>query len=106
MKNKKLRSEIDDLEAKISRLQSKLKNLKLKVTKNEVEKDIIAVGDSVILCGGTRGDAGDVVVVHKNTKFSVWVLDGEGKCFLKRKTNIRKCKLSNKAGAFHHRLQV
>ena len=97
MKNKKLRSEIDDIEAKISRLQSKLKNLKLKVTEDKDENDdSIEVGDSVILCGGTRGDAGAVVVVHEITKFSVWVLDDEGKCFLKRKHNIRKCKLSNK----------
>jgi len=56
------------------------------------QDDAIAVGDSVILCGGTRGDAGDIVVIHEITKFSVWVLDDNGRCFLKRKNNIRKCK--------------
>jgi hypothetical protein len=97
MKNKKLRAEIDDLQEEIDRLQTKLKNLKLKAIEDKDEKnDTIEVGDSVILCGGTRGDAGTVVVVHEITKFSVWVLDGEGKCFLKRKHNIRKCTSINK----------
>ncbi len=47
-------------------------------------------GDTVTICGGTRGYMGQVVTVDKVMKCSLRVIDDSGESFIKRKTCVGK----------------
>jgi uncharacterized protein YlxW (UPF0749 family) len=89
-----IEADIKSLHDEIALLQTKIKKLTLKAAavEEEDDNDSLAVGDSVLLCGGSRGKAGEVVKIHEIMKMSVWVIDKDDKCYLKRKNNVVKVK--------------
>ena len=84
--------EIDILQDEVALLQNKINRLSLQAKAVEYidEDDELVIGDTVALCGGSKGRSGERVIIHKITKKSVWVTDKDGKCFLKRKENVVK----------------
>jgi hypothetical protein len=107
IKNKKKlqsihQSQIDAIQMQINLLQNQLNLLTLEVGKvNEqdenkhisVERDEkvdFLEGDTVTICGGTRGYPGQVVTVDKVMRCSVRVIDDSGESFIKRKSCVGK----------------